>query len=338
MTNLFKKAMTITDLHFGGKSNSSIHNEDCLNFVIWATDEAKRQGCETCIMMGDWHNHRASISAVTLNYSIRAIEYLNSNFEQVFFIPGNHDIYYRDRRDVTSVAWAKHLANVTIVNEQILQTGDVAIVPWMIPGDEKKLQKTKARYMFGHFEFPNFLMNAKIAMPDHGGLKLDHLAQMEYVFSGHFHIRQHRANIVYTGNAFPHNYSDAWDDARGMMVLAWGETPQFFSWPDAPKYRTMKLSNLLEDPDQYLDDKTYMRVTLDKDVSYEEANFVKETFHAKYNCRELGLIEDKSQIANLDALTEIKFESVDQIVSEQLLRIQSDAYDPNLLLDIYRNL
>ena len=330
--------MTITDLHFGGKSNSSIHNEDCLNFVIWAANEAKRQGCETCIMMGDWHNHRASINAVTLDYSIKAIEYLNNNFEQVFFIPGNHDIYYRDRRDVTSVAWAKHLPNVHIVNDEILQTGDVAIVPWMIPGDQKKLQKVKARYMFGHFEFPHFLMNAKVAMPDHGDITLEHLKQMEYVFSGHFHIRQHKANIVYTGNAFPHNYSDAWDDARGMMILEWGAKPQFVSWPHAPKYRTMKLSALLEDPDAHLDERTYMRVTLDKDVSYEEANFVKETFHAKYGCRELGLIEDKSQVANLDVMSEIKFESVDQIVTEQLLRIQSEAYEPALLLDIYRNL
>lgn len=338
MSNLFKKAAVFTDLHLGGKSNSSIHNQDCLDFVYWFVDTAKKQGCETCIMMGDWHNHRASINAVTLDYSIRAIEHLNDNFEKVYFIPGNHDIYYRDRRDITSIAWAKHLPNVHIVNEDILQDGDVAIVPWMIPGDQKKLQKVKARYMFGHFEFPNFLMNAKVAMPDHGDITLEHLSQMEYVFSGHFHIRQHRANIVYIGNAFPHNYSDAWDDARGMMVLEWGSKPAFISWPQAPKYRTMKLSELLENPNQYLDERTYMRVTLDKDVSYEEANFVKETFHAKYGCRELGLVEDKSQVTNLDASAEIKFESVDQIVTEQLLRIQSDAYDPALLLDIYRNL
>ena len=338
MANLFKKAAVITDLHFGGKSNSSIHNQDCLDFVKWFIQTAKEEGCETCIMMGDWHNHRASINITTLNYSIQAIELISQNFSQVNFIPGNHDIYYRERRDVTSLAWAKHLENVVIVNDEILTQGDVAIVPWLIPGDHKKLYKVKARYMFGHFELPNFLMNAKVAMPDHGEITAEAFAGVETVFSGHFHIRQHRGNIINTGNAFPHNYSDAWDDARGMMILSWGEKPQFKSWPKAPKYRTMKLSDLLEDPDKYLDDRTYMRVTLDKDVSYEEANFVKETFHAKYNCRELSLIEDKSQTVNTDSTAEIKFESVDQIVTEQLLRIQSDSYDPNLLLDIYKNL
>jgi hypothetical protein len=338
MANLFKKAMVITDLHFGGKSNSAIHNQDCVDFVEWATGEARRAGCETCIMMGDWHNHRASINITTLNYSVQAIEHLSRNFDQVFFIPGNHDIYYRDRRDVTSLAWARHLPNVTIVNSGILQEGDVAIVPWLVPGDHKNLQQIKSKYTFGHFELPNFLMNAKIAMPDHGEISVEDFAGTELAFSGHFHIRQHKANVIYIGNAFPHNYSDAWDDARGMMILEWGMRPQFLSWPSAPRYRTMMLSELLDDPAKYLDSKTYMRVTLDKDVSYEEANFVKETFHERFNCRELSLIEDRSQVANLETVGEIKFESVDQIVSEQLLRIQSDSYDPQLLMEIYKNL
>ena len=29
-------------------------------------------------------------------------------------------------------------------------------------------------------------------------------------------------NVTYMGNAFPHNYADAGDDERGMMVLEYG--------------------------------------------------------------------------------------------------------------------
>jgi hypothetical protein len=60
MTNLFKKAAVFTDIHFGLKSNSQTHNDDCLDFVKWATATAKEQGCETCMFLGDWHNNRAS--------------------------------------------------------------------------------------------------------------------------------------------------------------------------------------------------------------------------------------------------------------------------------------
>ena len=32
--NLFKKAAVFTDIHFGLKSNSKIHNDDCEAFVV----------------------------------------------------------------------------------------------------------------------------------------------------------------------------------------------------------------------------------------------------------------------------------------------------------------
>jgi hypothetical protein len=35
---------------------------------------------------------------------------------------------------------------------------------------------------------------------------------------------------------------------------------------------------------------------------------------------------------------EINFESVDQIVIDQITAIESDFYDPKVLLEIYRNL
>ena len=117
MSNLFKKAAIFTDIHFGLKSNSVLHNEDCLAFVKWATAKAREEGCETCLFLGDWHHNRSSLNIVTLNYSLRALEHLNANFERVYFIPGNHDLYYRDKRDIQSVEWARHLPNVEICND-----------------------------------------------------------------------------------------------------------------------------------------------------------------------------------------------------------------------------
>ena len=192
--------------------------------------------------------------------------------------------------------------------------------------------------MFGHLELPHFLMNAKVAMPDHGDIKPEDFRGVENVYSGHFHIRQKQGNITYIGNCFPHNYADAWDDERGMMIQEWGKPPVYHNWPMAPRFRTLKLSELLESPETFMNNRTYLRVTLDKDVSYEEANFVKETFHSQYGCRELALIAEKNLDLTQEYTGDIKFESVDQIVSEQLLKIQSDTFDPALLLDIYRNL
>jgi hypothetical protein len=192
--------------------------------------------------------------------------------------------------------------------------------------------------MLGHFELPHFYMNAMVQMPDHGELKADAFGGIERVFTGHFHKRQENKNVTYIGNAFPHNYSDAWDDDRGAMILEWDKPHVYKAWPDAPKYRVLKLSQLLEKPEKYLLPKTYARVNLDIDISYEEANFIKETFYEQFNVRELALIPQKAVDTEYDESVEINFESVDSIVFSQLESVQSDLYDNRLLMDIYRNL
>jgi hypothetical protein len=53
--------------------------------------------------------------------------------------------------------------------------------------------------------------------------------------------------------------------------------------------------------------------------------------------RELTLIPNKRVDVNEAVTGEIKFESIDTIVQNQINAIESDHFDPNLLLDIYRN-
>ena len=338
MANLFKKAAILTDIHFGLKSNSQLHNEDCLNFVKWFILKAKEEGCETCLMLGDWHNNRAAINIVTLNYSLQAIELLGKAFDRVFFIPGNHDLYYRDKRDIQSAEWARHIPNIHIMND-FHKEGDVSFVPWLVGDDAKKVQKIEAEYMFGHFELPSFYMNAMVQMPDVGEISRDHFQGVGHMYSGHFHKRQTHKNITYVGNCFPHNYADAGDDERGMTVLEWGQPAKHFAWPDQPRFRVYNLSDVLKNPEELLKPNMHCRVKLDIDITYEEATFIKETFVGTYRLRELTLLPVKEATLGDDIqLGNVKFESIDSIVTNQLTSIQSDTYDPNLLLDIYRHL
>lgn len=281
MSNLFKKAAVITDIHFGLKSNSLTHNQDCEQFIEWFIELAKEQKCETGFFLGDWHNHRASINLQTLQFSLQALEKLSAAFDRFYFIPGNHDLYYRDRRDIHGVAWARHLPNIVICNDWF-QQDDVVIAPWLVGDDYKKITKMKAKYMFGHFELPGYLMNAMIEMPDHGQVRREHFHNFDQVFTGHFHKRQSKNNITYIGNCFPHNYSDVNDDQRGCMILNWGQKPEYHAWPEQPIYKIFGLADLLDHAADLLKPKMHVKVSLDIAISYEEANFIKETFVSQY--------------------------------------------------------
>ena len=335
---LFKKVACFTDIHFGLKSNSATHNQDCEDFVDWFIEEAKKEQCDTCIFLGDWHHNRNTINLTTLDSSLWCLEKLGASVDQFFWFPGNHDLFYKDKRDVHSSAFGRHIPGVTVV-DRVTTLDDVTLVPWLVGDEWKTMKDLKSRYVFGHFELPSFYMNAMVQMPDHGELQRGDLSSPEYVFSGHFHKRQHKGNVVYIGNAFPHNFADTWDDDRGMMFMEWGGVPQYRNWPDAPKFRSLKLSRLIEEKDTLMQSKMYLKVNLDIDISFEEANFIKETFVKEHDVREISLIQDKDNVDILvEDQTDAKFESVDQIVTEQLVNIESDTFDKSTLLEIYNNL
>ena len=334
---LFKKAACFTDIHFGMKSGSRIHNQDCEDFVKWFCEEAKAAGAETCVFLGDWHHNRATTDVSTMNYTVSNLERLNETFEKVYFMVGNHDLFYKDKREINSIEFMRLFPNIVPITE-LFTEGDVTLLPWLVGEEWKTVKDIKSRYVFGHFELPYFKMNAMVEMPDHGELQPDHFVNQEYVFSGHFHKRQTKGNVTYMGNAFPHNYADAWDDERGMMFLEWGGKPEYKTWPDQPVFRTFKLSQLLENPEDHLRENMHCRVTIDVQITFEEANFIKEQFIPQFKLRELMLIPEKVEMeSNVDPI-DVSFESVDTIVLNQIEQLDSETYDRRMLTEIYRDL
>lgn len=336
---MFKKAAVFTDIHFGLKGNSKVHNQDCENFVDWFIDTAKANGCETGIFCGDWNHNRNSLNLTTMDAGIRCLEKLGAAFENFYMFAGNHDLYYKDKRDIKSTEFARLVPGITVIDD-IKVFDDVAFIPWLVGDEWKRVEKIKSKYMFGHFELPNFYMNAMVMMPETGELTTNHFKNQKYVFSGHFHKRQIQGKVHYIGNAFPHNYADAWDDDRGMMILdkANDLEPQYINWQDCPKYRTVKLSDLIDNANKIVKPNMYLRVTLDLPISYEEANLVKETFFGQYNCREITLISQKNLEEIYTDLDISGFASVDQIVANEIAVLDVKNHDRKLLLEIYNGL
>lgn len=334
--NFFKKIAAFTDIHYGNKNNSHIFNNDCNEFIDWFISNSK--DCETCVFLGDFHHHRAELNISTLNHSINAVKKLSQNFDSVYMIVGNHDLYYREKRDLNSFPYASLFDNVRII-EEIFISDEVAFIPWLVGDEWKRVNGISSKYVFGHFEIPHFKLNSYVVMPDNGELNATHLTAPDYVFSGHFHKRQVKGNIHYLGSPFAHNYADTWDDDRGMMTLEWGGEPKYKNF-DGPRYRTTSLSKLIDSADEILNDKTYCKATIDLDISYEEASFIRETMMNTYNIREISLVPSKKDAYELEKTTNdnVEIETVDTIVHSSLNAVESNTIDKSILLELYNRL
>ena len=341
----FNKVAMLTDLHFGRNQNNPMCNDDILDFLDWFIDKTKIWGADRVVMLGDWHHHRSSLALNTLDSSLKGMEKLSAAFEHIDFITGNHDLMYRDKRDIASTVFAKNVPNINFINDP-LTIGEgkegITFLPWLV-GDEKSLaKKIKSRYVFSHLELPGYMLNSRVPMPHHDkSIVAEDFLNPEYVFSGHFHQRQHRpnTNVIYTGNIFPFDFSDDWEADRGCTFLEWGKEPEFHAWPDQPLFRTMNLSDLVSDPNKFLRPKLTARVAMDVDINFEEASFLKDELTKIHQLRRFELIPAKK--ANVDneeatlALGTVAFQTVDQIVFDGLSKLDLEGYKSETLREIY---
>lgn len=341
-TNLFNKTMIFTDIHFGLNRDSDDHNINCLKFIDWMIEEAQSNNVDTCIFMGDYFHCRSTINTKTMDYGYQGMRKLSNGFNHVIMIVGNHDMTFKNNRSVHSLHLATVFDNITVIDD-ITDIKDCTFVPFLVQDEWKELKNKNPKYYFGHFELPGYKLNSLVEMPDHGK-ETDEMFHCDTLFSGHFHKRQMKlldngSKIIYIGNCFPHNFGDAWDDARGCVLLEWDKKPIFKNWPNAPKYRTANISDILEDPTYYLGTNISVKATLDVELTVDELIFIKETYSKYYNLKDFNIIQSSNTttLVELEG-AELQAESVDTIVAEQINNIDSNTLEKSLLLEIYNSL
>jgi hypothetical protein len=164
------------------------------------------------------------------------------------------------------------------------------------------------------------------------------LASNEYVFTGHFHMRQQKGPVTYIGNCMPHDFSDANDDNRGCMLLEWDQPPIYDTWPDQPVYRTAKLSALLEDPDRILKPKATVKIAIDVDISHEETMEIKTQLMEAYSLRRFEFLPLDRQDTVNDVVEDADIKTVDQVIIENIRATDSTELSITTLEAMYQSL
>lgn len=342
-----KKLGMFTDIHFGRRNNSKIHNQDCVDYIDWFCGNVTGQNYSHVAFLGDWYESRSAINIETLEYSYEGLKRLNALNIPVYFVVGNHDLHRRTTRDVHSVRMFQEMTNIVIVDKPMVAEGFL-FSPYMFEHEYPSLLQYNDCYAWcGHFEFKNFVLTGHSTVLEHGP---DHkmFSGPKKIFSGHFHKRQGQDNVRYIGNAFPMDFGDAGDYSRGMCTYFTEEDKVVYNdWADCPKYYKIKLSNVIDDSWTPLP-KMRVKCIIDTELGYQDAQELREAMIEAYNLRDFVLEEDRAAKQGLlegenfqVKESMLDFTGIDDLVINQLEAAKSDKtikVNIDTLIDLYKAL
>lgn len=333
------KLVLLTDIHFGCKGNSDEFNQQCLDFLDFVQETVSEKDVDGAIFLGDWFHNRNAINVKTLKHGIEGIYSLgNIGNGNSYMILGNHDLYYRDRRDVSSIVIPEGDTGVQIIDEPIM-VDNLLLCPWTT-SDEKLseiIAEHKPDYVFCHPEIPSFSFNKSSKYE--GEFDPQEYSGPKRICCGHFHMRQEKNNITYIGNCFSHDFSDVNDwHNKGFAILD-TETNgiEYFEWENAPKYCVTKISQLNSIE---FGSNMYLKLINDVNMKPLELNKLQEQLEQIPNIKdcmvypnELAVVKETVDEAKIENI-----ENIDTLITELLSTLDMENVKANDLVNLYRTL
>lgn len=69
---MFTKAVVFSDLHFGKRSDSELHNRDCQRYITWLCEVIRKEKPDTVIFLGDYFDNQTRLRKDTNMYGYDA--------------------------------------------------------------------------------------------------------------------------------------------------------------------------------------------------------------------------------------------------------------------------
>ena len=220
------KIVLITDTHFGMRKGNQIFHDYFEKFYTEVffpyLDENK---IKEVIHLGDCFDVRKAIDYWSLDWAKRVFfDPLRDRGIKLHLIVGNHDIFYKTSLKINAPGLnLAEYENIEVYDTPRTSTVagvPVAFFPWICEDNAaetyQERDSTRARIAMGHLELAGFLANQNYMCET--GTDPDFFKQFDVVFSGHFHKRSTRNNIVYLGNAYQMYWNDE-GETRGFGVF-----------------------------------------------------------------------------------------------------------------------
>lgn len=270
------RVAVISDLHVGVHQASEKWLQEVVKFAYWFKDQLLDKNIKDIIIPGDFFHDRTDINLLALQYTAQILD-IWKDFH-IWMIPGNHDCFYKDTAQVSSVSIFKGYSNVTIFSNTTTidyNNKKIMFVPWgcTIPED------TKVDIIVGHFELTGFKMNS-FRVCESGDDSESLTKSGNLVISGHFHLRQERVNktgtVLYVGTPYEMDYNDMDTDKGYHIVDINTNNTEFIVYPLTTKHKKLSVTDLILNKDcmdDYLTTNVkgnVITLVVDKEMDYDK--------------------------------------------------------------------
>lgn len=272
----------IADIHLGVYQDSPLWHDLALNFAKWAAKTYKALGVKDIVISGDIFHNREKVSVNTIHAASDFFKILEDF--NIIAIAGNHDVFYRDRSDVSSISILKGWNNIHVVLEtETMEFGNkkITFVPW--GADISKIEPCDI--MFGHFEIATFSI-ARDQICTHGESATNLLNIAPLVMTGHFHMAEMRkyekGRIIYVGSPMELNWGEAYTP-KYIWTLDLNESkPKAVENKFSPKHFKLKSSQIYSNLESFKSTITnnFINVQIDQEMPISDVELLQTKISA----------------------------------------------------------
>jgi DNA repair exonuclease SbcCD nuclease subunit len=326
----------LTDLHFGLKKNNKI----VLNWLIKSLDQAKnsfmKHNCKTIIICGDIFDNRELNSTYMMKEFLNWFESFSKEFERIYIIIGNHDIFYKNTREynIIDILLGTH-EKVCIVNSPMV-VDNMILMPWIVDPEEIKfIGDKKQNILIGHYEINGFKFVTSGMVCTHG-LKQDLFSKFDLVLSGHFHVKQNQDNIHYLGTIMPLTRGEL-GESHGWHILDTENLELKFFENEISMFETFEINSSTKKIPNFED--KFVKVIVEGEYTKSIEKALSEIQSTAVEC---SIIKDKyiTDAENKDKSSQINLEnySIEEILDEYLSQHLSESLDKEIFKKLFNKI
>jgi DNA repair exonuclease SbcCD nuclease subunit len=341
------KILLFSDLHVHMHKNQMSRLEDGLRVLEWIFKTAIENQIDVLVFGGDLYQDRQRIHTISYEKTFSLIRQFMENYPQLklYLLVGNHDMWFNDKWNVSSIAPMEAIRGVNVVNKvctiEIIPGFKLDFIPYTKNPLEDIATKftTKSDVLVSHIAIDGAQLNsfhnmkAEVSVEFEGDMvkvDLNNFNEWKKVFLGHYHCAQKLNDVVeYIGSPMELNFGEAFQQKHIIILDTKTLETKYVVNDFSPKHLIIKESQI----EAYDLEGNFVQILVEDIASTNIVDVRKQILSNNKNVT-LEFKENKKEKGVENISTKDKFDFADGEILERYVSVSNKELDPIKLLAI----